>query len=159
MVRTHRRILEREGVARDTIDQLPLLGISSICNLVASIKTAKHYELNSRDVIFTPLTDSVELYQSRLTELRSAHGPYSDLDAARHFGRYVEGIGPDHLRELGYHDRKQLHNLKYFTWVEQQQRSVDDLNRLWDPDFWTETFAQVDEWDRRIEQFNSLAAR
>ncbi len=152
-----RTFLEREGVARDTIDQLPLLGVSGICNLVAAIKTAKHYELGSRDVIFTPLTDSVELYKSRLTELHSAHGPYSDLDAARHFGRYIEGIGPDHLRELGYHDRKQLHNLKYFTWVEQQQRTVDDLNRLWDPEFWTETFAQVDEWDRRIEQFNGLA--
>ncbi|MCH7701060.1 MAG: pyridoxal-phosphate dependent enzyme [Planctomycetes bacterium] len=149
-----RTFLEREGVARDTIDQLPLLGISSICNLVASIKTAKHYELDSRDVVFTPLTDSVELYQSRLTDLRSAHGPYSDLDAARHFGRYIEGIGPDHLRELGYHDRKQLHNLKYFTWVEQQQRTVDDLNRLWDPDFWVETFDQVSEWDALIERFN-----
>ena len=74
--------------------------------------------------------------------------------AARTFGRYLEGIGTDNLRELTYPDRKAIHNLKYFTWVEQQQRSVEDLNQLWDPDFWTEQFAQVDEWDRLITALN-----
>jgi hypothetical protein len=59
------------------------------------------------------------------------------------------------MRELTYPDRKALHNLKYFTWVEQQQRSVEDLNRLWDPDFWAATFAQVDAWDQQIEAFNA----
>ena len=63
-------------------------------------------------------------------------------------------MGIDNLRELDYYDRKALHNLKYFTWVEQQQRDLEDLNRLWDPDFWEETFSQVDEWDGLIEEFN-----
>ena len=80
------------------------------------------------------------------------------MNAVRHFGRYIEGIGADNMRELGYHDRKQLHNFKYFTWVEQQGRSADDLRRLWDPDFWTETFAQVDDWDRQIMEFNRSVA-
>ena len=79
--------------------------------------------------------------------------------AARHFARYLEGIGTDHLRELTYHDRKALHNFKYFTWVEQQGRTVEELRALWDPDFWTETFAQVDEWDRLIEEFNERTGR
>jgi hypothetical protein len=59
------------------------------------------------------------------------------------------------MRELTYPDRKALHNLKHFTWVEQQQRSVEELDRLWDPDFWTATFAQVDDWDKQIEAFNA----
>jgi hypothetical protein len=58
------------------------------------------------------------------------------------------------MRELAYLDRKAIHNLKYFTWVEQQQRSVEDLNRLWEPDFWTEMFRQVDEWDQLIAALN-----
>ncbi|HUU98968.1 MAG TPA: pyridoxal-5-phosphate-dependent protein subunit beta, partial [Phycisphaerae bacterium] len=66
----------------------------------------------------------------------------------------IEGVGIDHMRELSYYDRKTLHNFKYFTWVEQQQRDADELRRLWDPDFWVETFEQVDEWDRLIEEFN-----
>jgi hypothetical protein len=58
------------------------------------------------------------------------------------------------VRELSYLDRKTLHNFKYFTWVEQQGRSVEELRRLWDRDFWTETFAAADSWDKRIEEFN-----
>ena len=65
-----------------------------------------------------------------------------------------QGVATDHLRELSYQDRKALHNFKYFTWVEQQQRSVEELNELWDPDFWERTFGQAEEWDRMIESFN-----
>ena len=136
---------------------LPLLGISGICNLIAAIKTARYYQLNNRDIIFLPLTDSADLYQSRIAEQTEQSGPYTESNAARHFARYLEAIGTDHMRELGHHDRKALHNLKYFTWVEQQQRSTEKLRRLWDPDFWTETFAQVNDWDRLITEFNRRA--
>jgi cysteine synthase len=147
-------VLERGGVPAQIIGQLPNLGISSICNLVAAIKTARHYEMNERDVLFVPLTDSIDLYQSRLAELRDSDGPYDQSLAHRHFARYLEGIAADHVRELRYHDRKMLHNLKYFTWVEQQGRAADELRKLWDEDFWIETFAQVERWDKMIEQFN-----
>jgi cysteine synthase len=148
------KLLARQGVKPALVKQLPIVGISGICNVVAAIKVAKHYELDGRDVIFTPLTDSMDLYQSRIKELRQEHGPYTQELAARHFSRYLEGAGLDGLRELGHWDRKALHNLKYFTWVEQQGKTVEELNQLWDPDFWTETFAQVPEWDKLITQFN-----
>jgi cysteine synthase len=153
-----RKFLEKQGVPAATLSQLSLVGISGICNLISAIKTAKFFEMNERDVLFLPLTDSLDLYGSRLEEMNKEHGTYKELDAVRHFGRYIEGIGSDTMRELGYHERKQLHNFKYFTWVEQQQRSADDLRRLWDPDFWTEMFAQVDAWDRQIEAFNQAVA-
>jgi cysteine synthase len=146
--------LARHSVGADLVAQLPLLGISSICNLVAAIASAKYFEMGPRDVIFTPLTDSVELYASRLRELQAEHGGYTAELAGRHFARHLEGIEPAHFRELSYQDRKALHNLKYFTWVEQQGRSVDELHRLWDPDFWTAAFARIDEWDRLITEFN-----
>ncbi len=148
------QFLERAGAARAVVEQLPLLGISSICNLVAAIKAARYYEFDARDVIITPLTDSTELYQSRLAEQHAEYGVYDQTNAAHHFARYIEGIGTDNMRELDYRDRKMLHNFKYFTWVEQQQRDVDELRRLWDPDFWEETWGQVSEWDRLIEDFN-----
>jgi len=148
--------LERQGISAELAEQLPLLGISSICNLVGAVKTARYYEMDGRDVIFTPLTDSMELYNSRIQELREAQGPYDEGQAGMDFARYLEGIGIDHMRELNYYDRKSLHNFKYFTWVEQQGRSVDELRELWEPDFWTETFNQVPEWDRLINEFNAL---
>jgi len=149
-----RAFLIEEGTPESLVSQLPLLGISSICNLVAAIKTAGMFEMDGRDVIFTPLTDSMELYQSRMAEQRQLHGAYDRMTAARHFSRYLEAIGTDNMRELTYFDRKTLHNFKYYTWVEQQQRDVEELHRLWDPGFWEETFAQVTEWDQMIEALN-----
>ena len=148
--------LRREGVDEATIGALGQIGISGLCNLVASIKTARHYDMDGRDVIFTPLTDSMELYTSRVEEMLEEHGPYSTHLADQHFGRYLMGIGPDYLRELNYTDRKALHNFKYFTWVEQQGRSSEELRELWDEDFWSEIFSQqvVDEWDGLINAFN-----
>ena len=148
--------LRREGVDESTIEALSQIGISGLCNLVASIKTARYYDMDGRDVIFTPLTDSMDLYSSRVREMRQNHGPYTTHLADQHFGRYLQGIETDHLRELTYADRKALHNFKYFTWVEQQGKSSEELNQLWDEDFWFEVFSQdvVDEWDHLINEFN-----
>jgi len=144
----------RASISENLADQLPLLGVSSICNLVAAIKSAKYYDMNGRDVIFTCLTDSSDLYASRLSELNDEHGSYTRDHAIAHKARYLEGIVTDHVRELNYHDQKALHNFKYFTWVEQQGRTIEELNELWDPDFWTQSFAQIGEWDKLIESFN-----
>jgi cysteine synthase len=149
------RFLQACGVKPDLTASLPLVGISSICNLVAAIKAAKYYELDGRDVIFTPLTDSMDLYGSRKQELLEEHGPYTRETAARHFSRYLEGIQTDNIKELSFTDRKALHNLKYFTWVEQQGRTSEELAALWEPDFWTETFSQVAQWDELINAFNA----
>ena len=151
-----RACLAREGVDEQTLGKLDLLGISGLCNLVASIKTARYYDMDHRDVIFTPLTDSMDLYSSRLQEMEANHGSYDSHLADQHFGRYLQGVTTDHLRELNYPDRKALHNFKYFTWVEQQGRSADELRQLWDPEFWQQVFSRevVDEWDRLIDSFN-----
>ncbi len=154
-----RAYLVKQGVPAEAVGRLDALGISSICNLVAAIMEARHYRLGPRDVIFLPLTDSMELYGSRKKEMAEAEGAYSEKKAADHFARYLQQIKPDTMRELSEFDRKALHNFKYFTWVEQQGRTSDDLRRLWDADFWTELFAQeqVEEWDGMIAQFNDAA--
>jgi cysteine synthase len=148
--------LRREGVDEDLLASLPLLGLSSLCNLVAAVKTARYYDMDARDVIFVPLTDAMNLYESRMHEISESEGEYTARLADRHYARYLQGITPDYVRELGYADRKALHNFKYFTWVEQQGKSSDELRQLWDSDFWAEVFSAdvVDEWDRLIEAFN-----
>ena len=148
--------LLREGVPEATVNSLDKMGISCIANLAAAIKTARYYDMDSRDVIFTPLTDSMELYASRMAEMEEAEGPYTERLAERHFAQYLQGCRPDTVRELNYADRKALHNFKYFTWVEQQGRSSEELRQLWDEDFWKGVFAPevVEEWDRLITSFN-----
>ena len=152
-----RACLGREGLDEETIEALGSVGISGICNLVASIKTARYYDMDGRDVIFTPLTDSMELYSSRLQEMQQTHGAYTTHLADQHCGRYLQGTTADYVRELTCVDQKMLHNFKYFTWVEQQRRTSNELQQLWDRDFWLEIFSQevVDEWDRLIADFNN----
>ncbi|HMP77804.1 MAG TPA: pyridoxal-phosphate dependent enzyme [Kiritimatiellia bacterium] len=154
-----RDYLRAAGVAADVVNQLDLAGISCICNLVAAIKAAKYYDMTAKDVVFFPMTDSMELYASRLHEMAEQHGVYTRETAAVHHGRYLLGAQTDHLRELTYFDRKALHQFKYFTWVEQQGKTSEELNELWSDDFWREIFApeQVAEWDRLIEEFNAAA--
>jgi hypothetical protein len=149
-----RGTLERRGVSAQTINDLPLLGISSICNLLAAIKTARYYELGSGDVLITSFTDSVDMYRSRLAELEVEAGPYTETHAEVDYERFLLGASTDHLRELTYVDRKAVHNLKYFTWVEQQGKTVEELNAQWDPAYWEEHAAQVTAWDDEIKSFN-----
>ncbi|MBS1152598.1 MAG: cysK 2 [Myxococcaceae bacterium] len=152
--KTGRALLQKEGVAPGVLDKLPLLGISSICNLLTSIKVAKYYELGADDVVLTVFTDSAEMYGSRVEELAKSRGPYSELNAAMDLD-LVRSCGTDYLRELGYRDRKALHNLKYFTWVEQQGKTSEELRALWDPAFWDERYAEAEGWDAMIDAFNA----
>lgn len=149
--------LARAGVDAAVVEQLPLLGISSIGNLLAAIKTAKHFELDEDDVVFTVFTDSMELYGSRLEEAERTGGEYTARDAAGDLQRGLLGQGIDSFKELGYWDRKAIHNLKYFTWIEQQGRELAELNAQWSPDYWRAMFEdELPEFEALIQGFNAL---
>jgi len=150
--------LASAGISKALADKLSLLGISSISNLLSAIKTAKYFEMNERDVIFTVFTDSLELYESRILELRAQRGKYSTLDAARDFAGPLAHQSIDYFKELGYYDRKAIHNLKYYTWVEQQGKTYEEINAQWDPEYWRKLFEdEVEYFDELITEFNSLA--
>lgn len=142
------------GVEERLLQQLPLLGISSICNLLTAVKTAKWFELDESHVIFTCFTDSAEMYLSRLGEMNASLGPYDRTEARVDHERRLLAQGTNHFRELTYPERKALHNLKYFTWVEQQGRTVEELNVLWDPGFWSALKDELPAWDEEITRFN-----
>ncbi len=148
--------LVKQGAAREAVESLPLLGISSIGNVLAAIKAAKYYELTGTDVIVTVFTDSMELYGSRVEELRERFGKYGEIDAVRDFHSCLLGEGVDHMLELGFYDRKRIHNLKYYTWIEQQDRDLDELNAQWYdyPDYWERVAAAAEQIDGLIEEFN-----
>jgi cysteine synthase A len=150
-----RDFLVGQGVPEDLVGQLDLLGFSGISNLLSTIKFAKYYELGEHDIALTVLTDSMELYGSRLEEMHAEHGKYSDLDAAAHFARYLQGVSTDHLIELSYNDRRRIHNLKYFTWIEQQGKTYEEILAQWyERDYWTEVQSQVSRIDDLITEFN-----
>ena len=148
--------LKSTGVSGNLVEKLDLLGISGIGNMVAAIKFAKYNELTENDIVVSIATDSMQLYESRLTELEQEYGVYSDAQSQRDL-ELINSIGMDHTKELTYYDKKAIHNLKYYTWIEQQGRDVKELNDQWyDHDhYWYSMFDQVDEIDELINDFNS----
>ncbi|MCE7741894.1 MAG: hypothetical protein GOP50_05505 [Candidatus Heimdallarchaeota archaeon] len=120
-----------------------------------AIKYAKYFELTKDDIVLTVFTDSMELYQSRLVEMREKHGTYTKDDALRTFHLNLEGQKADNLIELNYLQRKRIHHLKYYTWIEQQGRDVDELDAQWyDPDYWKTIQNSVEPIDELIIAFN-----
>jgi cysteine synthase len=147
--------LAAQGVPEDFIAQLPLLGISSIANLLSSIKFAKYYELGENDVVMTVATDSMEMYSSRVVELQEERGEFDSHHAAAAYARHLLGTTTDHLLELSYEDRKRIHNLKYYTWVEQQGKTFEEIQDQWyDDGYWAAIHGMTDEIDPLIEEFN-----
>ena len=156
--KTGREYLVRRGVPESIVTRLDLLGFSGIANLLSAIKFAKYYALGEKDLVLTVLTDSMELYGSRLKEMRAESGEYSAADADAHNARYLLGASTDAMLELRESDRRRIHNLKYFTWVEQQGKTYEEIVRLWDdPTFWTGIQGQVKDIDAAIEEFNRQA--
>ena len=122
-----KKYLLETGVPGEVVNGLDQLGISSVSNLVTAIKFAKYYELGDKDIVMTILTDSMEMYGSRLKELTAEHGEFSERDAAAVFARHLQGLSIDNMEELTYYGRKRIHNLKYFTWVEQQGKTYEEI--------------------------------
>jgi cysteine synthase len=148
-------LIHEAGIEKELVEKLDLLGISSIANIMGSIKLAKYYEMNEHDVVFTVATDSMEMYHSRFREERETHGQFTERHAAVSYEADLLGLGIDHMTEMNYYEKRRMHNLKYFTWIEQQGKAVEELNAQWyDPHYWTSQYAKADEWDVMIEEFN-----
>jgi cysteine synthase len=149
------------GLEEEQVRNLSLMGISGIANVLCCIKFAKYYELTSNDVVATVLTDSVDMYRSRLEELREERGGYRTLDGAADYAASLLGEGTDNMMELSYVERKRVHNLKYYTWVEQQGRTVEELEDQWycqEKNF-LGVQRQAVEIDGLIEEFNTRTGR
>ena len=152
-----RYLAEEAGVDAGTLEKLSWLGISGIANVLCCVKMAKYYEFTARDVVVTVLTDSASMYGSRVAELAEQYGPYDRRAAAIDHHLHLLGLKTDSMAELNYYDRKRVHNLKYYTWVEQQGRTAEELDALWYGDEWEKVHAQVGELDALIDQFNTAS--
>mgnify|MGYP006926387583 CR=1 FL=1 len=57
---------------------------------------------------------------------------------------------------MNYHQKKRMHNLKYFTWVEQQGKTFEEIQQQWyDDRYWKSIPACAEQIDALIEEFNA----
>ena len=156
-----RRYLKaRKGFADEDVQRLDSLGLSGICNILASIKLARQFSLGADDLIVTVATDGADLYR---TEERKAldryfAGQFDELHAAEVFGEHLLGAATDHVLELTHRDRERVFNLGYYTWVEQQGLSVADFEARRHQSFWRSLQDLLPAWDAMIDEFNARAS-
>jgi len=100
----------------------------------------------------TVATDNNDRYKSVMQWMETDHGPMSDTVAHIRIGGILRHQKTDWFRDGTPDARRQWHNLKYYTWVEQQGKTVQELNAQLDPDWWLEHQAMVADTDRRIRE-------
>ncbi len=150
-------LAERRKVPDDVLAVLPEFGLSSICNIVAAVKTAKHLRLGPTDVIVTVATDGAEMYRSERDRItaRDFPGGFDATAAGQVFGEWMLGAGTDHLLETTSRDRDRIFNLGYFTWVEQQGVPIEEFVARRDQSYWSGLRSKLATWDEMIREFNA----
>jgi cysteine synthase len=142
---------DRYGVPQADIDALArIFGISSVCNVLGAIKTAKYYGLGPNDVIVTVCTDALDRYYSVMDWLKDEEGAMDDAVAVGRIESTFRGQKTDYVAEGTRENRQRWHNLKYYTWVEQQGKTVEELDAQRDPGWWLAHQALVQEIDQKI---------
>jgi cysteine synthase len=150
-------LVQRKGVPADVVAALAHFGLSSICNVLAAIKTARLLDLGPDDAIVTVATDGGAMYGSERAALlaeRHEHG-FGDLDAAEVFGRHLADVDTDHMIECTARDRTRIFNLGYYTWVEQQGTPLELFERRRSQVFWRDLRRYLAVWDEMITEFNA----
>jgi hypothetical protein len=148
--------LKGRGVADDVLAALPHFGLSSICNVLAAIKTAKVLGLGPRDAIATVATDGAAMYASEVPKAVRKHfgGTFDKRKAGEACARHLAGASGEHVLQLGPVERTRIFNLGYFTWVEQQGVTLKDFEVRREQAFWRSLRDLLPAWDAMITEFN-----
>ena len=135
---------------RDVGTLASIFGISGVCNLLGAIKTAKHYRFGKDDLIVTVCTDDIGRYGSVMDWLTETEGAMDESVATARMSGVFHAAGLDWIQEGTVHHRDRWHNLKYYTWVEQQGKTVDELDAQRDPEWWHGHQNRVPDLDQKI---------
>ncbi len=152
-----RYLADRRDVPADVIASLASMGYSSICNVLAAIKTARYYDLGPDEAVITVATDGAAMYGSEWPKLIDEHfgGRFDEISAAEAFARHMLGAATDHYLELNLRDRERVFNLGYYTWVEQQGVTSAEFTARRDQAFWRGLRGYLEAWDAMIVEFNA----
>ena len=151
-----RYLVERQGLAVELVAALANMGLSSLCNMLAAIKTARYYDLGAEDIVLSVATDGAAMYGSQLdkTIKRDFAANFDAVAAGETWGMALAATTTDNLLEMSMVDRKRVFNLGYFTWVEQQGVSLPEFMARSSQSFWDGLEEMVPAWDRMIGEFN-----
>ena len=153
-------LADRRLVPQRTLRTLGHFGLSSICNVLAAISTAKLLGLAADDAIVTVATDGAAMYPSERAKIlaRDFGGGFTNLDAAAVWGEHLADVTTDNSVECTAAVRNRIFNLGYFTWVEQQGIPIELFEARRDRSFWVGLRRYLEVWDAMIDDFNAAVA-
>jgi cysteine synthase len=122
------------------------LGISGCANIIGAIKTAKYYDLQEGENVLTVATDSLDRYHS----VMATFDPLTPGDCQSIYQRVLEYQDASLFFEGDRHNRLRWHNLKYYTWIEQQGKTVEALDEMLYQNFWENEALKVEEYNEKI---------
>ncbi len=146
-----RTMIDRYGVPEEKVKKMAqIFGISGVCNVLGAIKTAKFYGFGEDDLVVTILTDAIDRYHSVMEQMTATFGRMDETEAVARLVSIFHRQKLDWIKEGTRDTRNQWHNLKYYTWVEQQGKSLEELDAQREPDYWLQHQERVAEVDRMI---------
>lgn len=150
-------LIEEIGIKDDDAELISeIFGISGVCNLIGAIKTAKYYEMDERDNVFTLCTDSIDRYHSVMKQLDDAYGELDKTKSAVRFNSFLRNIKFDYIEEATHKTRTRWHNLKYYTWIEQQGKTIEELKAQKHQDYWLEKQNQINNIDEKLKSIRGF---
>lgn len=149
-------LADRRLVPQSVLATLAHFGLSSICNVLAAISTAKLLGLGPDDAIVTVATDGAAMYPSEREKItaRDFGGGFTQLDAAAVWGAHLADVPTAHSIECTEQVRNRIFNLGYYTWVEQQGTPLELFEARRSQTFWTGLRRYLGTWDAMIQEFN-----
>ncbi len=141
-------VLRKNGA--DVEGMRDLFGISGICNILGAIKTAKHYKLGKGDILFTIATDSIDRYHSVMEQMNQQLGEMNKEEAEERLQSIFHRQGTDYIREGTEHAKDCWANLKYYTWIEQQGKAVEELRAQRSGEYWVEHQSLIENTNQAI---------
>jgi cysteine synthase len=134
-------------------------GISGVCNVLGAIKTAMFYGFGKNDVIVTILTDAIDRYHSVMAQMTATYGKMDETEAKVRVVSIFHKQKLDWIMEGTRDARARWHNLKYYTWVEQQGKALEELNAQRTPEFWLAEQERVAEIDAKLRSVRAEQAQ
>ncbi|MCL4396046.1 MAG: pyridoxal-phosphate dependent enzyme, partial [Chloroflexi bacterium] len=142
---------KRFGVPAASVKMMStLFGISGVCNVLGAVKTAKFYGMGAQDTIVTICTDNIDRYRSVMADMTATYGKMDEAEATARVHIFKDQA-TDWIHEGTTEMRRQWHNLKYYTWVEQQGKTVEELNAQLEPSWWTKHQDMTGEIDTKLK--------
>jgi hypothetical protein len=92
----------------------------------------------------------MDRYPSVMADMAETYGRLDEATAVGRVESIFKGQRTDWILPGTPENRTRWHNLKYYTWVEQQGKTVEELDAQRDPAWWEQHQQMVSEIDARL---------